>query len=152
MCITIAMFDTDLPSLLYYKYSSVEYFSMQTISQKMRAELPSLDYIAGIISCHGNFGWIKKDKTQSPFFKIKMHASEITLLKLIRSKLGLSEKIHKYDHQGRKYVLLTVHRKNTLHSVIIPALEFRLFGVKQKEFEKWKNGFYRLWLPKLYKN
>jgi len=124
---------------------------MKNVSQSTKKEIPSLDYIAGIISGHGNFGWIKKNKTDSPFFKIKMHASELPLLKLIRSKLGLSEKIYQYNHQGRKYILLTVHRKNTLHTVIIPALEFRLFGKKEKEFEKWKNRFYRLWLPKLYK-
>lgn len=122
---------------------------MQKVSQPTRKELPSLDYVAGFFSCHGNFGWTKKNKTYSPFFQIKIQSSELPLLKLIRSKLALTEKIYKYNHQGRKYILLTVHRKNTLHTVIIPSLEFRLFGTKQKEFEKWKNRFYRLWLHKL---
>ena len=122
---------------------------MKKVSQPIKKELPSLDYIAGIISCHGNFGWTKKDNKTSPFFQIKIHASELPLLKLIKAKLGLSEKIHQYDHQDRKYVILTVHRKNTLHNTIIPALEFRMFNMKQKQFEKWKTQFYRLWIHKL---
>jgi len=124
---------------------------MTNVPQPTRRELPSLDYIAGIISCHGNFGWIKKDSYKSPFFQIKMQAKELPLLKMIKAKLELKEKIYKYNHQGRKYVMMTVHRKNVLHSTIIPSFEFRLFSSKHTQFEKWKNQFYRLWLPKVYK-
>ena len=123
---------------------------MTKISPINKRALPSLDYIAGIISCHGNFSWTKRGKIQAPFFQIKMHHSELRLLKMIKTKLDLSEKIHQYNHQGRKYLLLTVHRKNTIHSVIIPALEFRLFGMKLGKFEKWKKQFYRLWIHKIY--
>lgn len=124
---------------------------MTNVPHPNRHELPSLDYIAGIISCHGNFGWIKKGLSGSPFFQIKMQTKELHLLKMIKNKFELKEKIYKYNHQNRKYVMMTVYRKNTLHSTIIPSLEFRLFGSKQAKFEKWKNQFYKLWLPKVYK-
>src|SRR3989344_6297476 len=150
MCITTKILTTHLhDDKICVFHSDIHY--MTIVPYSTRHDLPSPDYIAGINSCHGNFGWIKRGSSKSPFFQIKMQTKELLLLKMIKSKLGLNEKIYKYNHQNRKYVMMTVHRKNIIHSIIIPSLEFRLFGSKHAQFEKWKNQFYRLWLPKMYK-
>jgi len=123
---------------------------MSEVPQQTKKELPSLDYIAGLVSSRGNFGWAKKGKRIIPFFQIKIHRSELSTLKLVKAKLGLREKIYEYCHQNRNYALLLVRKKLVLEQTIIPSFEFRLFGAKQKQFEKWKKRFYRIWLAKLY--
>jgi hypothetical protein len=123
---------------------------MTLVPQQTEKNLPSLDYIAGIVSCHGNFGWTPRGKNSSPFFQIKIHQSETDLLKLIKTKLGLKEKIYKYNHNGRKYSMIKIHRKQILEGVIIPTFNFRLFGKKQRQFEQWQKQSYQFWLSKLY--
>ncbi len=105
--------------------------------------LPSFDFIAGLISREGSFLWIKQNGTEIPVFQLKMRADERPLFELFKEKLGLKEKIYEYTHQNRHYVLLLIRRRRVLEDIIIPAFEFRLFGLKKKQFDGWKRKFIR---------
>ena len=104
--------------------------------------LPSLDFIAGILSIEGSFMWIRQNKSEIPVFQLKMQPTEKSLLELIRLKLGLKEKIYEYNHQKRSYVLLLVRKRSTIENVIIPVFEGRLLGNKMVQFEDWKNRYF----------
>ena len=51
---------------------------------KKERQLPSLDFIAGVISIEGTFMWIKQNKKVIPVFQLKMRADEQKLFELIK--------------------------------------------------------------------
>jgi len=106
--------------------------------KKKEGTLPSLDFIAGVISTEGSFMWVKQNKREIPVFQLKMHADGQKLFELIKTKLNLREKIYKYDHQDRKYVLLLIRSRASIANILVPFLENRLYGPKKVQFESWK--------------
>ncbi|MEK7624023.1 MAG: LAGLIDADG family homing endonuclease [Patescibacteria group bacterium] len=106
-----------------------------------KEELPSLDFIAGLIAGEGSFLWIHQNGSKIPVFQLRMHACERPLFELIKRKLNLDEKIYEYTHQGRHSVLLMVRKRSTLEDIIIPVFNGRLFGKKAAQFELWKEIF-----------
>ena len=104
----------------------------------------SLDYLAGLITVGGSFMWLKNGNRNMPAFQMKMQASEKPIFILIKERLGLKERIYEYTHQNRHYVLLVIRRRSILENIIIPALEFRLFGPKKEQFEAWKKKMFHV--------
>lgn len=117
----------------------------------LQSDLPSLDFIAGLIDGEGAFMWTKQNGTETPVFQLKMHAREHALFDMIKVKLGLKENIHEYTHQGRHYVLLLIRKRATIENTIIPTFDGRLFGYKKILFEEWKKKFYEKKLEFMYK-
>lgn len=103
----------------------------------------SLDFIAGLIAGEGSFMWINQNGNQIPVFQLKMHADERPLFELIKAKLALKDKIHEYTHQNRHYVLLIIRKRSTIENIIIPTFDQRLFGLKKKQFDAWRDKFYQ---------
>ena len=114
-------------------------------------ELPSLDFIAGLIVGEGSFMWIKQNGTEIPVFQLKMHATERPLFDLLKTKMGLKEKIYEYTHQERHYVLLLIRKRSVIENIIIPVFDGRLFGNKKIQFENWKNKYFERKLNFIYK-
>ena len=104
----------------------------------------SEDFIAGLVAGEGSFMWIKQNGTEIPVFQLKMHANERPLFEMIKSKIGLKEKIQEYNHQGRNYVLLLVRKRLVIEQIIIPFFDNRLFGLKKEQFVVWKTHFFEL--------
>lgn len=104
--------------------------------------LPTIDFIAGLISVEGAFMWVKQNNTEIPVFQLKMHKSERSLVELVRDGLGLSEKVHAYHHNERDYVLLLVRSKKSIEDIIIPALTGRLLGTRAAQFYLWKEKYF----------
>lgn len=117
----------------------------------MIASLPSLDFIAGLVVKDGSFLWVKQKQYLVPVFQIKIPIKEINLLELIKEKLCLSEKIHRYNYQDRAFGLLLVRKRSSIENIIIPAFDGRLLGVKKEQFELWKNLYYQRKLNFLYR-
>lgn len=115
-------------------------------------ELPSLDFIAGLIVGEGSFLWTKQQNTKIPVFQLKMPANEKPLFDLIRNKLCLKETVHEYNHKNRHYVLLLIRKRTTIENILIPALEGRLFGQKKEKFDKWKDDYFNNKLNFIYKH
>lgn len=107
---------------------------------KKERRLPSLDFIAGVISIEGAFMWIKQNEKVIPVFQLKMRADEQKLFELIKSKLKLKETVYQYNHQNRHYVLMLIRSRASLSNIIIPLLDKRLRGSKKAQFETWKEG------------
>lgn len=105
-------------------------------------DLPSLDFIAGLIAGEGAFMWINQNGRHQPVFQLKMHVGELYLFELIKLKLGLKEKIYSYSHQGRDYVLLLVRRRSSIEKIIIPTFDNRLFGLKEKQYLAWRERYF----------
>jgi len=105
--------------------------------------IPSLDFIAGVVETHGSFYVQKIGRSRVSHFRIKIHMDEAKLLEAISTKLGLGGTVYRYRHGGRKYAMLVVRRKNEIVDKLIPALDGRLLGSKRKEYEKWRNRFYK---------
>ncbi len=103
-----------------------------------KIKLPSLDFVAGVIATSGSFLWIKQNKTKIPVFQIKTHISDAPLIELIKTKLGLTEKIYRYTHSNRNYVLLLIRSKETIKKNLFPTLNGRLYGKRKDLFKKWK--------------
>lgn len=105
-------------------------------------ELPSLDFIAGLIVREGSFLWVNQNDRSQPVFQIKMHANERPLFELIKAKLQLKEKIHEYTHQKRHYVVLMVRKRSVIEEKIIPVFTGRLYGIKAAQFYLWKERYF----------
>lgn len=103
----------------------------------------SLDFIAGVIVGNGSFSWVKQKGAEIPVFRIKINADERPLVEAIKKKLGLEEAIYEYTHAKCHYVLILVRHRSTIEDIIIPAFEARLFGMKRKQFEAWRDRFYQ---------
>lgn len=100
-------------------------------------KLPSLDFIAGLVTGEGSFLWVKQNNTEVPVFTIKMHASERLLLTQVLKRLNLKEKLHEYNHGGRHYVTFLIRKRRVLEEKIIPIFKDRLFGKKKAQFYLW---------------
>ena len=117
-----------------------------------QTDLPSFDFIAGLIAGEGSFMWIKQNGTEVPVFQLKMHATERPLFELLKTKLGLREKIYEYTHQERHYVLLLIRKRSVIENIIIPTFDQRLFGNKRIQFEAWKKKYFEKKLDFIYKH
>jgi len=116
-----------------------------------KAEL-TLDFIAGLITGNGSFLWILQNNTQEvPVFQLKMPTEDLYILEAIKAKLGFKEKIHEYEHQGRRYVILLIRKRSTIENRLIPALEERLWGIKKEHFNAWKRRFFENKFKFIYK-
>jgi len=100
-------------------------------------KLPSLDFIAGLVTGEGSFLWVKQNGREVPVFAIKMHASERLLLAQVLLKLELKEKLHEYTHNERHYVTFLVRKRRVLEEKVIPVFKDRLFGKKKAQFYLW---------------
>ncbi|MEK7680801.1 MAG: LAGLIDADG family homing endonuclease [Patescibacteria group bacterium] len=119
-------------------------------SYNSEAELPTIDFIAGLINTIGAFMWVRYNAREIPVFQIKIQVDQIELVQLVKQKLGLNEIIHKYRHQNREYALLLVRKRKTIESIIIPSFDGRLFGKKALTFDNWKKKFYEKKLEYIY--
>jgi len=130
----------------------------------------SLEFVAGIITSQGYFGWVKqnKGKQKVAVFQVRMNYKDKDLLFSIRNSLGLKEAVYEYGrqnknktHQRQHISLLLVRRREVIKKIIIPAFDGRLYGLKEKQFNQWKKEFSeqeKIWryhyvekLPKLIK-
>ena len=111
----------------------------------------SLDFIAGFITDKGYFSWVtyKKNKQKVAIFQLQMSYKDKDLIFAIKNSLGLKESIYEYKYQdknkpllSRHYIKLLVRRRETIKKIIIPTFEGRLHGLKQKQFNQWKQEFY----------
>ena len=112
-------------------------FHVKHMTNTAQSELPSLDFIAGLIAAEGIFMQIKQKNQTIHVFQLKMHTVEYELLEQIKQRLGLKEKIHRYSHQNREYVLLLVRKRASIENSIIPVFTGRLFGKKKQQFDLW---------------
>ena len=100
-------------------------------------KLPSLDFIAGLVTGEGSFIWVKQNGTEVPVFTIKMHSSERLLLTQVLKKLELKEKLHEYHYGERQYVTFLVRKRSVLEDKVIPIFKDRLYGKKKAQFYIW---------------
>ncbi|NQV13118.1 MAG: hypothetical protein HQ530_02345 [Parcubacteria group bacterium] len=104
----------------------------------------SLDFIAGLICGEGCFtSYIQNEKQKIFAFSLKMHVCDKELVIAIRDSLGLRESVHEYFHQERHYVVLNVRKRRIVENIIIPTFNGKLFGMKKKQFEKWRDDYYK---------
>ena len=114
-------------------------------------DLPSYDFIAGLLTNTGSFLWVKQKKSEIPVFQLKMQTDDHDLLELIKTKLEIKESIHQYIHQGRAYSLLLIRSRRTIENTLIPIFDGRLFGQKQIHFDLWKKKYYEKRLDFVYR-
>lgn len=107
----------------------------------MTTDLPSLDFIAGLIAGEGSFMIINQNNNRVHVFQLKMHADERQLFDQIKIKLGLLDPIYEYAHQNRHYVMLLIRKRETIIRKIIPTFDDRLFGLKRAQYENWRKSF-----------
>ncbi len=113
--------------------------------------LPSYDFIAGLLTSTGSFLWVKQKNSEVPVFQLKMQSGDHGLLELIKAKLEIKEQIHQYTHQNRTYSLLLIRSRRTIETKLIPIFDGRLFGQKQIQFDLWKKKYYEKKLEFAYK-
>lgn len=113
--------------------------------------LPSYDFIAGLLTGIGSFLWVKQKNSEVPVFQLKMQSGDHELLKLVKDRLEIRESIHQYIHQGRAYSLLLIRSRRTIENKLIPIFDGRLFGQKQIQFDVWKNKYFAKKLEFVYK-
>lgn len=113
--------------------------------------LPSYDFIAGLLTSTGSFLWVKQKNSEVPVFQLKMQSGDHDLLQLIKTKLEIKEKIHQYTHQNRQYSLILIRSRRTIETVLIPILDGRLFGQKRVQFDLWKKKYFEKRLEFVYK-
>lgn len=113
--------------------------------------LPSYDFIAGLLTSIGSFLWVKQKNSEVPVFQLKMQSGDHKLLELVKARLEIKESIHQYIHQGRKYSLLLIRSRRTIETKLIPIFDGRLFGQKQNQFDAWKKKYFEKKLEFLYK-
>lgn len=102
----------------------------------------SLDFIAGLIAGKGSFMIINQNVDQKVFvFQLRMHYNDRELVFAVRNSLGLREPVYEFFNQNRHSALLLVRKRWSIENIIIPAFDNRLSGLKEKQFERWKNEF-----------
>ncbi len=109
----------------------------------------TFDYIRGLIDGEGCFsftpGYKKSDgrKQKQPAFVLAMHERDEKLIRLVKEKLGLRNKI--YNHKswqgdgvkrGRRATLI-VREFDQLKDIIIPLFYKKLHGYKGTQFVNW---------------
>ncbi len=114
-------------------------------------DLPSYDFIAGFLTAVGSFMWVKQKSSEVPVFQLKTRLDDSGLIELIKSKLGIKETLHIYNHQNRQYSLLLIRSRKTIETILIPILDGRLFGPKKIQFDLWKKKYFEKKLDFLYK-
>ncbi len=114
-------------------------------------QLPSFDYIAGLLTSTGSFLWVKQKNSEIPVFQLKMQSGDFELLELIKARLEIKESIHQYIHQGHGYCLLLIRSRRTIETVLIPILDGRLFGQKRLQFDLWTKKYFERKLEFVYK-
>lgn len=117
----------------------------------LEQNLPSFEYIAGLITSTGSFLWVKQKNSEIPVFQLKLQFGDFELLELIKAKLEIKESIHQYIHQGRSYSLLLIRSRRTIETQLIPILDGRLFGQKKLQFDLWKKKYFEKKLDFVYK-
>lgn len=115
------------------------------------SQLPSLDFIAGLVNRCGVFMWVKQKESEVPVFQIKMEGEELPLLEMIKIKLGLKERIYQYLQKDKPYILLLVRKRSVIQTTLIPTFDGRFWGKKKIQFEDWKNQFFERKLNFIYK-
>ncbi len=118
----------------------------------IKNELPSFDFIAGLVNKCGVFMWVKQKKSEIPVFQIKMEVEEMSLLEIIKARLELKEKIYQYTQKNNDYILLLVRKRSVIQTKLIPNFDGRFWGKKKIQFELWRDKFYRKKLDFIYKN
>ena len=98
----------------------------------------TLDHIAGIVSMHGSFLWVKQNSKEIPVFQIKLQPKETQLLEQIKEKLEVDEVIHSYSHSNRNYVIILIRRRWVIINKLMPIFDNRLCGSKKQVYEDWK--------------
>lgn len=105
----------------------------------------SLDFIAGLIAGEGSFLVIPQNKgKQTVFvFQIKLHYDDRRMVFAVRNSLGLKKPaIYEFCHNNRHASVLMVRKRSIIENVIIPAFEGRLSGLKEQQFQRWKERFF----------
>jgi hypothetical protein len=104
----------------------------------------SLDFIAGLISGEGSFLVVpyRKGKQIVFVFQLRLHYNDRNLVFAVRNSLGLKEPVYEYFYNNRHFALLLVRKRSVIENVIIPAFEGRLFGLKERQFQNWKERFF----------
>ena len=126
-------------------------FIVKHVEQIPPINLPSYDFIAGLLTSTGSFLWVKQKNSDVPVFQLKMQAEDYALLELVKAKLGIKETVHQYSHQNRSYSLLLIRSRRTIETVLIPIFDGRLFGQKQIQFDLWKKRYFEKRLEFVYK-
>ncbi|MDD4996311.1 MAG: LAGLIDADG family homing endonuclease [Patescibacteria group bacterium] len=111
----------------------------------------SFDFIAGLICENGYFSWTYGNKnSKNAVFQIRMRHNDKKLLFALKNSLGLKESIYEYEYQDktktsirRHQIVLLVRKREVIKKIIIPALDGRLYGLKEKQFNKWKKEFFK---------
>jgi len=125
---------------------------MAKIEETINTKKLSLDFIAGIITSQGYFGWVKqnKGKQKVAVFQIRMDYKDKDLIFSIRNSLGLKEAVYEYNRPSQNKIpkkrhisLFLVRRREIIKKIIIPAFNNRLFGLKKQQFNQWKEEFYK---------
>lgn len=124
---------------------------MPKIAETTNTKKLSLDFIAGLITGEGYFGWVNYNKTKQKLavFQLQMPYNNKNLVFAVRNTLGLKEPVYEYNYQDRKksslwrhQVKLLVRRREVIKKIIIPVFDGRLFGLKEKQFNQWKKEFF----------
>ena len=103
---------------------------------------PSLDFIAGIFCAHGYFMWYGPSPRRRPMIVVKLPIDDVIILRHIRKRWKLPEKV--YVNKNEKYAIILIRHAKTLENLVIPCLDSRLFGTKEKEYTKWRSAFYKV--------
>ncbi len=136
--------------LLHNEHVPLNLESMVKILQTVNTKQLSLDFIAGLITNAGYFGWTSqnKGKQKVAIFQLQMPYENKDLVLAVRNTLGLKEPVYEYNYQDKKnpllwrhQVKLLVRRREVIKKIIIPAFEGRLSGLKEKQFNQWKKEF-----------
>lgn len=122
--------------LLFACYSTEEWKKLRENPYSEKKKL-SLDFIAGLITAEGYFGWTLQHWSQLvPIFALYMHYRDKKLITVVRNSLGLEEPMHETKYNGRHQIGFIVRKQSSFVDTIIPAFKDRLHGNKKKQFEK----------------
>jgi len=104
----------------------------------------SLDFIAGLIAGGGSFLVVpyRKGKQTVFVFQLRLHFNDRKLVFAVRNSLGLKEPVYEFYHNNRHSALLLVRKRAIIENIIIPAFEGRLSGLKEQQFQRWKERFF----------
>lgn len=111
----------------------------------------SYEYIRGLIEGEGCFTFsaskgffMKRQKIlRIPAFCISMHERDENLLKMVRDRLKLKNRVYNFrayrndGHNRGRMAMLTVRDCSQLKNIIVPFFHRRLIGNKGKQFIQW---------------